>query len=59
MRSRMRAHRNQKTVVAEGSIIELSENQFHMMLEEAQAEIMRKKEQSQDRAWSNRKVGGS
>ena len=52
----MRAHRNQKPVVAEGSIIELSENQFPMMLEEAQAEIMRKKEQSQDRPFWNKSL---
>ena len=54
--SLMRTHRNQKPVVTEGSIVELTETQFSMMLEEAQVEITRKHEQSQDRPFWNKSL---
>ena len=44
----MKTHRNQKTYVTEGSVVELSEPEFATMLEKAKAEISRKREQSQD-----------
>ena len=54
----VKVHRNQKPYVTEGSVVELSESEFAIMVEKARAEIARKREQSQDLPFWERSTEG-
>lgn len=54
----MKAHRAQKPHVIEDSVLEFSEAEFPTMCEKAQAEIARKREQSQDLPFWNTSAEG-